>query len=194
MQPIRYTRVVQLPLFGSRTRISLTQVQRFAFATSDTSHGGDTRRARRKIERPVSNRHPMHVVLHSHRAEGDWSLLRHRHAIRTALGACADRSGVKIRGFANVGSHLHLLVRSRRRQAFQAFLRSFAGIVARVVTGSKKGRPLSGHFWSALAWSRVVAWGRDYAGVQHYLFRNIIEATDGKAVRRALERGPPATS
>jgi REP element-mobilizing transposase RayT len=135
----------------------------------------------------------MHVVLHSHRALGDWSLLHHRRKVRETLRLCADRNGVKICDFANVGSHLHLLVQVRRREAFQAFLRSFAGIVARVVTGARRGRPArGGGFWSALAWSRVVQWGRDYRQVLHYVFRNRIEASDGIAIRRALERGPPA--
>jgi hypothetical protein len=85
-----------------------------------------------------------------------------------------------------------LLVRARRRDAFQGFLRSFAGIVARVVTGSRKSRPLAGgRFWSALAWSRVVCFRRDYFAVKHYIFRNEIEATDGRSIRLALERGPP---
>jgi REP element-mobilizing transposase RayT len=156
-----------------------------------TVHGGDVRRHARKLERPVSSRLPMHVTLHSKRASGNWSLLQHKRAVREALRACARRSGVRVYDFANVGSHLHLLVRARRRQSFQAFLRSFAGIVARAVTGARKGRPLrGGPFWSALAWSRVVTWGRDYWRVRHYIFRNRIEATDGVAIRRALEQGP----
>jgi hypothetical protein len=186
---------VQLSLFSRRTRIPLSQAQRIAFASSSTEHGGAVRRGRRKIERPVSTRRPMHVVLHSQRARGDWSLRRHERVVRRVLEACANRNGVKLHGFANVGSHLHLLVRARRREAFQAFLRSFAGIVARAITGSRRSRPLDGGpFWSALAWSRVVQWGQDYFGVQHYIFRNDIEATDGKGVRRALERGPPWAS
>jgi hypothetical protein len=102
----------------------------------------------------------------------------------------ARRFGVRVYDFANVGSHLHLLVRVRRREAFQGFLRSFAGIVARRVTGARRGRP-AGPFFSALAWSRVVAWGRDYLGVRHYVFRNQIESSSGPRVRRALEEGPP---
>jgi REP element-mobilizing transposase RayT len=133
----------------------------------------------------------MHVTLHSQRAVGEWSLLRHRRAVREALRASAERNGVKVYDFANVGSHLHLLVRARRRENFQAFLRSFAGIVARRVTGARRGLPLrGGAFWSALAWSRIVAWGRDYWGVRSYIFRNLIEATAGAAVRRAFEHGP----
>jgi hypothetical protein len=187
---------VQLSLFSRRTRINLSQARRAAFAVSDTAHGGTVRQGRRKLERPVSSRFPMHVVLHSHRAKGDWSLGRHSRAIRKILGICAQRNGVKLHGFANVGSHLHLLVRARRREAFQGFLRSFAGLVARAVTGARKCRPLvGGPFWTSLAWSRVVHWGREYWVVVHYIFRNEIEASDGRSVRLALERGPPiATS
>jgi hypothetical protein len=133
----------------------------------------------------------MHVVLSSKKAHGAWSLGRHEGVVREALRACARRSGIRVYEFANVGSHLHLLLRARRREDFQAFLRSFAGLVARRVTGARRGRPLgAGPFWSALAWSRVVAWGRDCIGVRHYILRNQIEATQGFAIRRALERGP----
>jgi REP element-mobilizing transposase RayT len=136
----------------------------------------------------------MHVVLHSQRAHGEWSLTRHSRGVRDALAACARRDGIKLHGFANVGTHLHLLVRARRRQAFQRFLRSFAGIVARLVTGAKRNCPLAnGRFWSALAWSRVVFWGRDYVAVCHYIFRNEVEASEGRGVRLALERGPPSS-
>jgi hypothetical protein len=183
--------VVQHSLFGSRSRIALSQSQRLAFALARTDHGGTVRVGRRKIERPVSTRRPMHVVLRSERAHGNWSLSRHRGQIRAALGACAKRNGLKIDDFANVGTHLHLLVRARQREAFQAFLRSFAGIVARIVTGARRNRPiLGGAFWTTLAWSRVVQWGSDYFGVRHYIFRNRVEASDGKAIRRALEHGP----
>ncbi len=101
----------------------------------------------------------------------------------------AGRFGIRIYDFANVGTHLHLLVRARRRDAFQAFLRSFAGIVARRVTGARRGRPI-GRFFSDLAWSRVVSWGRDYIGVRHYVLRNQIESETSARVR-ALEQGPP---
>jgi REP element-mobilizing transposase RayT len=172
---------MQLRLFAGRLKNELDR----------TEHGGATRRGRRKLERPVSTRLPMHLTLHSKRARGAWSMLRHRRAVHEALRACARRTGVRVYDFANVGSHLHLLVRARRREAFQAFLRAFAGMVARIVTGARRGLPLrGGPFWSALAWSRIVTWGREYWTVRHYIFRNQIEASDGVAARRALEHGP----
>src|SRR6266404_7413017 len=154
-----------------------------------TEHGGAVRRRRRKLERPVSVRRPMHVVLSSHRARGPLSLREHDRAVRDALRAMAHRFGIRIYDFANVGTHLHLLIRARRRESFQGFLRSFAGIVARRVTGARRGHP-SGPFFSGIAWSRIVGWGRDYLGVRHYVFRNQIEGALGMHVRRALETGP----
>jgi REP element-mobilizing transposase RayT len=139
----------------------------------------------------VSTRRPIHLTLHSKRARGHWSMLRHQRSVQDAMRRCARRAGVRIYDFANVGSHLHLLVRARSRAAFQAFLRSFAGLVARIITGARRGRPLrNGSFWSGLAWSRIVTWGREYWTVRHYIFRNRIEATDGSGVRRAFENGP----
>ena len=137
--------LMQMPLFG---RDILAELSR-------TEHGGAIRRGRRKLERPVSTRRPMHVVLTSERARGSLSLRRHDLAVRETLRAMARRFDIRVYDFANVGSHLHLLVRARRREAFQGFLRSFAGIVARRVTGARRGRPV-GRFFGGLAWSRVV--------------------------------------
>jgi hypothetical protein len=176
-----YILLVQLPLFSQRLHLQLTR----------TEHGGAGQPRRRKLARPVSTRRPMHLVLASAKARGAWSLLQHERKVLDVLRTCAHRHGVRVYDFANAGSHLHLLVRARRRDAFQAFLRSFAGIVARAVTGARRGRPCEGgRFWSTLAWSRVVMWGRDCLGVRHYILRNRIEATEGSAIRRALERGP----
>jgi hypothetical protein len=169
---------MQLPLFPSPVQHEFRR----------TEHGGSLARGRRKTERPVSTRKPMHIVLSSSRARGAWDLRRHRAAVQTALRAAARRNGIRVYEFANVGSHLHMLLRARRREAFQAFLRGFAGLVARRVTGAKKGSP-RGRFWSCVAWSRMVAWGRDYVGVRHYIVRNEIEGAEGALVRAALS--PP---
>ena len=179
---MRYSALMQRSLFSNEVRAELAR----------TEHGGAVRRGRRKLERPVSTRRPMHVVLGSDRARGPWSLRKHGRAVRESLREMAQRFGVRVYDFANVGSHLHLLVRARRREAFQGFLRSFAGIVARRVTGARRGRP-AGPFFTGLAWSRVVRWGRDYLGVRHYVFRNQIEGELGSGMRRALERGPEWT-
>lgn len=170
---------MQLPLFGRQMQAELAR----------TEHGGERGRGRRKLERPVSTRRPMHVVLTSHRARGPWSLRKHDRAVRDILRSMARRFDIRIYDFANVGSHLHIVLRARRRDAFQGFLRSFAGIVARRITGARRAHP-SGRFFTGLAWTRVVNWGRDFLGLRHYVFRNQIEGAEGSRIRQALENGP----
>jgi len=89
-------------------------------------HGGRTRAGRRKTARPLDPKRPVHLVLRSLRARGEWSLLRpaNQVAVEAALERAKRASGVRVYRFVNVGNHLHLLVGFRTRRAFQRFLRS----------------------------------------------------------------------
>ena len=102
---------MQLSLFDPQAQIELARTQ----------HGGEVRRCKRKLERPVSTRRPMHVVLTSHRARGPWSLRKHDRAGRDIWRSMARRFDIRIYDCANVGSHLHIVLRARRRDAFQGF-------------------------------------------------------------------------
>jgi REP element-mobilizing transposase RayT len=119
----------------------------------------------------------MHVVLRSTRARGPWSLRRKEadHRIRSTMRALAQRYDLKVYEFANAGNHIHMLVRARKRDLFQAFLRAFAGIIARQVTGARRGRPI-GRFWDDLAYSRILHWGREFSLVGDYVVQNELEA------------------
>jgi hypothetical protein len=85
------------------------------------------------------------------------------------------RFRVRVYEYANATNHIHMVVRARCRLAIQHFLRAFAGVAARIVTGARRGRP-SGPFWDWLAYSRLVAWGRDFLGVRAYVLTNDLEA------------------
>jgi hypothetical protein len=100
----------------------------------------------------------------------------------------AKRYGIRVYGFANAGNHLHLVVRTYSRLALQDFLRTFAGVTARRLTGARKGRPV-GRFWDLLAYSRIVAWGRDYLGVRAYIAINETEGAGLIPPRRRASRG-----
>ncbi len=156
--------------------------------TPRVEHGGDVRLRRRKLTRPIDTRRPLHVVLRSTRARGAWSLRARTNdgVIRATLRRYARRYAVRIYEFANAGNHLHLLVRPTCRIGLQNFLRVFAGVSARLVTGARKGRPV-GRFWDFLAYSRIVQWGRDFFGVRTYVKENELEPR-GSIRRRS--RGP----
>jgi len=140
------------------------------------SHGGDIRSGRRKLARPIDVKRPMHVVLRSTRARGSWSMLKrgNKAEIHRIVDETAERFGVRIHRFSNVGNHLHLLISTKTRRGFQSFLRVVTGAVAFVVTGARKGNPV-GKFWDQLAFSRVLSWGREFRIAVVYLVKNELE-------------------
>jgi len=176
-----------------RQLLLLTRAQ---LGPSRLEHGGAIGQGERKLARPFSGKRPMHLVLGSSRARGPWHLRRPQHAakIHAAMRAAGRRHGVRVYEFANAGNHLHLLVRARSRAEFQSFLRGLAGIVARIVTGATKGRPI-GKFWDSLAYSRVLQWGQELCGIRDYVLRNELEALrlipyQERPSRRSPRAGP----
>jgi REP element-mobilizing transposase RayT len=170
----------------------LSFLRKLRLEPSRIEHGGEVRLHRRKLSRPIDLRRSLHVVLRSARARGAWSLRRFQNdaIVRAVLRRFARRYAIRVYRFANVGNHLHLLLRSPSRLALQDFLRTFAGITARRVTGARKGRPV-GRFWDFLAYSRIVRWGRDFRGVKAYVMRNELE---GLGIAPARPRRKPAAS
>lgn len=155
-----------------------------------SEHGGSLSLGKRKSARPIDPKQPMHIVLRSTRARGEWSMLhsKHRDHVDEFTYRIACRHGVKIYRYANVGNHLHLLVKTPTRRAFQRFLRDLAGTVAALVTGAKKSSPLRGRFWDALAYTRIVSWGREFKNLELYFIKNLFEAA-GLLGRKAKAAG-----
>ena len=114
---------------------------------------------------------------------------RVRSHVDRAVGKIAERHGTRVYRYANVGNHLHLLVRTRTRRAFQRFLRDLSGSVAMIVTGARKSNPLAqGRFWDELAYTRIVSWGREYRNLELYFIKNLFEAA-GLLTRKAKALG-----
>jgi hypothetical protein len=158
-------------------------------------HGGDLRRGKRKLARPIDPRRSMHVVLRSSRAHGAFSLLHPRHAktVTATLYRAAYRNSIQLEQVGNSGNHVHLLLKGRTRRGIQDFLREAAGRIAQLVTGARKGQA-RGKFWDALAFSRVIALGRKpHAVAQRYVLQNAIEGIAGWTRGRyvILGRDPP---
>lgn len=146
-------------------------------------HGGALAQGRRKLYRPLDPKRPVHLVLRSSRATGKWSMLHPENVfkVKALLKKWSAHFDVKVYGFANSGNHLHLIVKARTRNGFQDFLRTFSALTARLITKARKGAALAKNkeklrFWDALAFSRIVTWGRDLIATQRYLLRNKLEA------------------
>lgn len=130
-------------------------------------------------ERPIFSKQALHLVLRSSMAQGRYSMRRSdlQDRIWTIVKKHADLNGVTIYDYANAGHHLHLLIRVKRRDFYQKFIRSITGLIARAVKNCERGRPLKGKFWDARPFSRVVQFaGREYQKVKLYFARNHLEA------------------
>ena len=70
-------------------------------------HGGQLRQGRRKIARPIDPKRPLHLVLRSTKARGEWSMLRpqNEHRVRRIVDETASKYSIRLHRYANVGNH-----------------------------------------------------------------------------------------
>jgi hypothetical protein len=155
-----------------------------------TQHGGLKTIGHRKLERPLSSKKWIHLVLKSDKAKGKLSFLtpQNQMLIRRILKAKSRKFGIKIADGANVGNHLHLKIRIRDRKSFQKFLKSVTCLIARKITGAKRGKKF-GRFWQGLAFTRVLTSALEELNLKGYIQANRIEAQTGESAReRFLKR------
>ncbi len=148
------------------------------------SFGGGKSTSHQKYERPLSTKKWIHLVLKSSRAKGEWSFLRLQNKIfiKQLVLKKAKQHGVTVGGYENVGNHLHLKVKITCRQLFQSYLKALTGIIARKVTGARKGRPI-GRFWEGVPFTRVLKSALEEVRLRGYIEANRVQANSGYAAR-----------
>lgn len=150
-----------------------------------TVHGGVKSQGRRKQERPLAANKPVHLVLKSQKAIGSWSFLtpKNRQAVWDIIQRKAKKFGIRIADYANVGNHLHMNLRFSSRENFQNFLRAITCLIARKITGAKKGQA-KGRFWEGLAFTRLLKTSFELKQLKGYFEANRVESTRGPAARQ----------
>ncbi|MBI2604712.1 MAG: transposase [Deltaproteobacteria bacterium] len=140
--------------------------------------GGSLVKGNPREPRPISIRRPIHIVMRSSHAKGERSFLAASRArkIERLVHRLGDHAGVRVYRYANSGNHLHLLVVTRSRKAFRAYLRAISGIIARMTLGVERGKALGLKFWDARPFTRIVEWGREFRAVCRYVAQNTLEA------------------
>jgi REP element-mobilizing transposase RayT len=165
-------------------------------------HGGETTKGKRKIRRPFDSKQALHVVLRSSRARGQYSMLHPRYRIRIQhlVNRLKRRWNISVYSYANVGNHIHLLLRARSRSNWQGFIRELSGGIAMMVSGARKGNALNQirtsdnpglskrTFWDHLVYTRIVSFGRDFKNVTRYVSINLWEGM-GAPIRKIIARG-----
>jgi REP element-mobilizing transposase RayT len=130
------------------------------------SGGASNKKGKRKTERILDSRRPMHLVLKS---KHPVSLFKNKHKLREVLHKQAKTFGVKIYSHSIQQDHWHLVVKITNRFLYRGFIRSLTGITARLL-----GKGL----WRLCPYSRIVSWGRDFLTVLDYLLLNECEVLE----------------
>lgn len=171
-------------------------------------YGGELlkKAAGRKRGRPLATKAPMHLVLRSSQAKAKWSFQKPKNARKVAdlTRKFAKKYGVKILDSANVGNHVHLMIRLSNRQSYAPFIRSLTGAIAMAVTdtnkwrkcGAERGEPTEQNaqsnneskkklkFWDYRPFSRVMEGGRrEYLAVKDYILINWLEGVGVERIR-----------
>jgi len=154
---------------------------------SPSSGGG---RGHLKTKRAFAPGRPMHLVMRSEHAVGRKNLKLYERELASILRRLTQRFFVRVHQSVNVGNHLHLKISARTRRELSGFLRSFAALLAREVTGSRRGKPFVNakgeklRFWTTLAFTRVLKTRFEELVLSRYFTGNLYEAEHGKEIRK----------
>lgn len=146
--------------------------------------GGSLLKGNAREKRPLNSKLPLHLVLRAD-VQGLQSM-RHPQRfgmINKKVTDTAAKYGVRIYEYANVGNHIHLLVRVPKLSLWGAFIRELTGRIAHYMQdlgGRKKGRK----FWLHKPFTRVVrGWRKAFVSLKEYVILNQWEA-DGNISRK----------
>ena len=168
--------MVQKSFFNSKSEFSKSRI----------SHGGDAC-GRRKVFRPLDRKRALHITLKSSHAKGRLSLLAPRLVVASVINEQAVKSQVTLHRIENMGNHIHMLVSFKSRELMQRFLRVVTGLIARAVTGARKGKAFGKRFWDHLAHTRIVTSRKDFVKLTNYFDKNEVEREVGPCARQTLE-------
>src|SRR5690349_18553889 len=111
------------------------------------SFGGSLLKGNARERRPIDTKMPLHLVLRAQVDKGRSMLSPHCfNAIYETIKRTSKKYGITIYDHANVGNHLHLLIRVTNRHVWGGFIRELTGRIAQITQGLK-GREKGRKFW-----------------------------------------------
>jgi REP element-mobilizing transposase RayT len=166
------------------------------FIAPRDSFGGALLTSNPKTKRPLDSKLPTHLVLRARE-----SLLRtpkNFGRVNALVHQIARKYGIRIYEYANVGNHIHLIVRTGRRTSWAGFIRELTGRIALLLRkriGTGRGRqteasrvsrtaipkpgsaPSEQSFWQYRPFTRIVrSWRQAFREACDYVELNRLEA------------------
>lgn len=140
---------------------------------TNLTHGGSKAKGKRKCARPLSTKHPIHLVLKSF---DSYRLLRNTQVVEQTIGKYAKKFGVTVYEIAVHADHIHLSFKTPSRLLYQRWIRAVTSVLALRIAKLK---------WSLPPFTRIGTWGRDFKRLTKYIRLN---KTEGLFLLKAHER------
>lgn len=142
-----------------------TRMRKKQFFERDLSleFGGSLLVGKRHATRPLSAKHPTHLVL---KALNQWLLLRNRKLVGQVFLKYSRKFDIPLYLLGVHSDHTHASVRTKSRARYNAFVRAVTAELVRLIPGLR---------WALRPYTRIGQWGRDFRNVLRYIRRNILE-------------------
>lgn len=127
--------------------------------------GGSLILGKRKSRRPLSTKHPIHLVLKS---TGSSHFNPGNRRIDKLIRDQAKKYGIKVYDIALSWSHIHMLLKLPSRMAYLSFIRTVTALLVRLVSKKK--------IFDLRPYTKVLSWGRQFKKVVEYHTLNTLEA------------------
>jgi REP element-mobilizing transposase RayT len=132
--------------------------------------GGSLLKGVRKTKRPLSTKHPIHLILKS--CEPNLFNPGNR-ALEKTIRATARRFNVKLFDLTFNWSHIHSVIQIKDAEDYRAFIRAVTSLISALV---KKNKPNLKTIFTLRPFTRVISWGRELKSVMNYQILNKMEA------------------
>ena len=153
--------------------------------------GGSLLLNKRKTKRPLSTKHPLHLILKScHKGLFSPSNL----SLQKLIKDQAQKFHIKIYDMAVNWSHIHLLIKLKNQNDYTKFIRSLTSIIAAKI---RKAKPHLTEIFTLRPYTRMITWGKQFKTALQYQIINQMESfglikrvKKTKAILRPIESSP----
>ena len=140
----------------------------------DTFGGSQFAKSNPKTKRPLASKLPLHVVLKAN--QGGMRLPKVYNEVNNLVVDISKKHAVTIYEWANVGNHIHLVVKLRNVTGWSAYIRELTGRIARHLQQTDISRK-DAKFWRYRPFTRIVrSWKKAFRDAKDYVHLNWLEA------------------
>lgn len=134
--------------------------------------GGELLIGKRKTQRPLSLRKPIHLVLRSaqNKVFVPWN-----RSLEILVYKLAKQFNIKIYDLSLNWSHIHSVILIKSRQDYVGFIRALSSILAQKIRQIKGS---SNMIFNLRPYTRILEWGRDFSNAINFVLVNQLESVN----------------